>query len=194
MVSLRRHPAQPQLSPRGAWRGVVQRHVRKAAIFGIEWTRPRVRGLLRPGPLRLGPLVSPGLMSPRLTAPKCEIVGIGGLPTGRLLRLDHLVGNALAFAIGYGLFLAIEAKGQLLLHVAGAGPAHQRLDHARLLGLVIELPFPGFGGPRLHRVFGGLEDPCGHCVLGLLRCDGRDATLRQTGGHGALGVFGLSGI
>src|SRR5216684_85776 len=102
------------------------------------------------------------LVGPGFGAPECKIVGIGGLPARRLLRLAHLIGDALTLAIGHGLFLAVEAKGELLLHVAGTGPAHQRLDRLRLLGLIIELPFTGLGGPRLHRVFGGLKDTCGH--------------------------------
>ena len=50
----------------------------------------------------------------------------------------------------------------VLAHVAGRGPAHQRLDRPGLLGLVGELPFPGLRPARLHRVFGGLKDACGH--------------------------------
>src|SRR5580692_3192175 len=82
------------------------------------------------------------LVGPGFAAPERKIVGIGGLPASRLLRLDHLVGNALALAISDRVFPVVEAKGELLLHVAGRGPAHQRLDRSRLLGLVIELPFP----------------------------------------------------
>src|SRR5258708_38944554 len=57
-------------------------------------------------------------MGPGFAAPKREIVGISGLPAGRLLWLDHLVGDALALAIGHGVFLGIEAKAELLPHVA----------------------------------------------------------------------------
>src|SRR6266404_654981 len=103
------------------------------------------------------PLVGPGF-----GAPECEIVGVGGWPAFRLLRLYDLIGNALTLAIGPSLFLGVEAKGEFLLHVAGAGPTHQRFDDGRLLGFKSELPFPGFGGPRLHRVFSGLKDACGH--------------------------------
>src|SRR5665213_4024968 len=87
-------------------------------------------------------------MGPGFAAPECEIVSIGRLPEHRRLRFDDLIGDALALAIRNGFFAGVEADGELLLHVAGAGPAHQWLDHARLLGLVIELPFPGLGGPR----------------------------------------------
>src|SRR6266852_1002220 len=77
-------------------------------------------------------------MGPGLAAPECEIVGIGGLPARRLLRFENLIGNALALAISHRLFLGIEAKAKLLLHVAGAGPAHQGLDRAWLLGFIVE--------------------------------------------------------
>ena len=102
------------------------------------------------------------LMRPGLDALEGEIVGVGDRPLRRILGLDHLVGDALALAIGDRLFLAVEMQGQLLLHVARGGPAHQRLDGPRLLRLVVELPFPGLGPARLHRVLGGLENPCGH--------------------------------
>src|SRR5665647_739354 len=110
------------------------------------------------------------LMGPGLAAPEGKIVGIGGLPASRLLGLDHLIGNALALAIGHRLLLGVEADGELLLHVAGGGPAHQGLDRARLLGFIIELPFLGLGGPRLHRVFGGLKDACGHSIGPREKC------------------------
>src|SRR5439155_12025895 len=47
------------------------------------------------------------------------------------------------------------------------GPAHQRLDLTRLCGLVVEHPFFGVGGARLHRGFRGLVDACGHDVRRL---------------------------
>src|SRR5438477_417608 len=80
------------------------------------------------------------LVGPGLAAPEREIVGIGDLTLRGILRLDHLVGNALALAIGHRVFLGIETQRELLLHVAGRGPAHQGLDRPGLLGLVIELP------------------------------------------------------
>src|SRR5882757_1580355 len=106
---------------------------------------------------------------PGLGAPEREIVGIGDLPVRRILRLDHLIGNALALAIGDRVFLGVEVKRELLLHVAGRGPAHQRLDRPRLLGLIVELPFAGLGTSRLHRVFGGLKNACGHGWSGPVR-------------------------
>src|SRR6476620_15960 len=100
-------------------------------------------------------------VGPGFAAPERKIVGIGDLPLLRILRLDHLVGNALALAISHRIFPAVKAQRELLLHVAGRGPAHQGFDRPGLLGLVIELPFPGLGPPRLHRVFGGLKNACG---------------------------------
>src|SRR5258707_1723376 len=93
------------------------------------------------------------LVGPGFRAPKCEIIGIGGGPARRLLRFNHLIGSALALAIVDRFFLGVEAKGDLLLHVAGAGPAHQRLDHSRLLGFIIEPPLLGYGGGRFHPGF-----------------------------------------
>src|SRR6266700_1132936 len=107
-----------------------------------------------------------GSVRPGLAAPEREIVGVGDLPVQRLLRLDDLVGDALALAIGDRLVLGVEAERDLLLHVTGRGPAHQRLDRTRLLRLVVELPFLGLGPARLHRVLGGLENACGHWTAG----------------------------
>src|SRR6478672_511600 len=108
------------------------------------------------------PVIPTPLMGPGFAASKGEIVGICGLPPSRRLGFDHLVWNALALAIGHRLFLGVESYRELLLHVAGGGPAHQRLDRARLFGIIVKLPFAGLGGPGLHRVFGGLKDACGH--------------------------------
>jgi DNA-binding Lrp family transcriptional regulator len=116
----------------------------------------------RPGSAAQASSASKPLVRPRLDALEGEIVGVGGRPAHRILGLDHLVGNALALAIGDRVFLGVEVQGELLLHVAGRGPAHQGLDRPGLLGLVIELPFPGHGPTRLHRVFGGLKNACGH--------------------------------
>src|ERR1700736_6764207 len=102
------------------------------------------------------------LMRPGFAAPEGEMGGIGNLPMSRSLGFDHLVGNAPALAIGDRVFLGLETQRELLFHVAGRGPAHQRLDRPRLLGFVIQLPFPGLGTPRLHRVFGRLKNACGH--------------------------------
>src|SRR6516165_4304049 len=101
-------------------------------------------------------------MGPGFTAPEREIIGIGHLAMGRLLRLDQLIGDALALAIGDRFLLAVEMKGELLLHVARRGPAHQRLDGAGLLWLVFEPPLIGLGPTRLHRVFRGLKNTSGH--------------------------------
>src|SRR5258708_17744758 len=96
----------------------------------------------------LAPLVGPGF-----DAPKCEIIGIGGWPALRLLRFNHLIGNGPALAIVHGFFLGLEVNVDLPLHVAGAGPAHQRLDHFPLPGLLFAPPVLGFGPPPLSRPF-----------------------------------------
>src|ERR1700674_2715894 len=71
-------------------------------------------------------------MSPGGTARKGEIVGIGHNAALRRLGVEHLVGNAVPLAIADRLFLGVEVQAHLLAGVAGARPAHQRLD---LLGL-----------------------------------------------------------
>jgi hypothetical protein len=67
-----------------------------------------------------------------------------------------------ALAIGHRFLLAGKAQPQLLAHVAGGGPAHQRLDFARLFRLEIEYPGLGIGKAGLHGGLGGLVDTCGH--------------------------------
>src|SRR5262249_40634946 len=60
----------------------------------------------------------------------------------------------------------IETQLHLLTHVARTGPAHERLDLARLFGLVVEHPFLGLGGAGLHCRLRGLVDAGGHgCLL-----------------------------
>src|SRR5215475_11297131 len=108
-------------------------------------------------------------MGPGFAAPEREIVGIGHLAIGRLLWLDQLIRDALALAIGHRLFLAVEIDRELLLHVAGGGPPHQRLDRSRLFRFVFKPPFLGLGSAGLHRVFGRPEDARGHGWLGSLR-------------------------
>src|SRR4249920_2914959 len=65
-------------------------------------------------------------------------------------------------AIGHGLLGSIEDEMHLLLHIGGTRPAHERLDRARLLGLVVEHPFLALGGARLHRGAGWLVNAGGH--------------------------------
>src|SRR5262245_13420648 len=101
-------------------------------------------------------------VGPGLAAAERKIVGIGDLTVGRGLRLDHLVRNALALAIGDRVFLGVEADGELLLHVARGGPAHQGLDRPRLFRLIVELPCFAIRLARLHRVLGRLEDARSH--------------------------------
>src|SRR5258708_2528661 len=121
-----------------------------------------------------------GSVRPGLAAPERKIVGIGDLPVQRLLRLDHLVGDALALAIGDRLVPGMEVQRDLLLHVTGRRPAHQRLDRARLLRLVVELPFLGLGPARLHLVLGGLLNTRGHWLLRPFRLSFRFGSTTST--------------
>src|SRR3569833_1746046 len=110
-------------------------------------------------------------MGPGFAAPERKIVSIGSLPARGLLGLDHLVGNALALTIGDRFFFGLEDDRELLLHVAGTGTYHQRLDCPWLLGLVLELPLLGLSHARLHRGLGGLKDARGHLIdLGKAEC------------------------
>src|SRR5579872_5907675 len=70
--------------------------------------------------------------------------------------------NAVALAIGDRFLGGVEAQVDLLSHVAGARPAHQRLDLARLFRLEIENPFFGLGAARLHGRLGRLIDSRKH--------------------------------
>src|SRR5882724_7814880 len=80
------------------------------------------------------------------TAPgEGEIVRVGERLARRRLGFGELIRNAVARAIGDRLLARFEAQPQLLLHVARRGPAHQRLNRARLLGLIIEHPILGLG-------------------------------------------------
>src|SRR5436190_4660946 len=102
-------------------------------------------------------------MRPRDTPPEGKIVRIGQSAARRgILGLEHLVGDGVALAIGDRFLLGMEAQPHLLLHVGRAGPAHQRLDLARLLRLVIEHPFPDVGGAGLHRGSCRLVDAGNH--------------------------------
>src|SRR3954470_6826893 len=88
----------------------------RAAPSGVCrcWASPRMRRCRCLGYPPERDLVGPGL-----DATEREIVGIGDLTLPGILRLDHLIGNALALAIGHRLFLGIEMQRELLLHVTG---------------------------------------------------------------------------
>src|SRR5581483_208058 len=57
-----------------------------------------------------------------------------------------------------------ESQADLRLHIPRAGPAHQRIDLARGLGLVLEQPLLGAGRARLHGGLGRLVDAGSHCA------------------------------
>src|SRR5262245_56207129 len=109
---------------------------------------------------------------PGIAAVEGEIVGVGDAAPHRRLGLKDLVGDAVALAIGDRLLLTLETQLHLLAHVAGARPAHQRLDLARLFRLVVEHPFLGLGVAGLHRSFRRLVDACDHGPSALVRMDG----------------------
>src|SRR3954451_7712062 len=102
-------------------------------------------------------------MRPRAAALEGEIVGIRqSAARRRRLRLEYLARDAVALAIGDGFLGAVELQVNLLAHVARTGPAHQRLDLARLFGLVVEHPFLRLAGAGLHGSLRGLVDACRH--------------------------------
>src|SRR5262245_19009887 len=96
---------------------------------------------------------STGSMCPCAVAAEAEIVGIGLAHRATWLWLHNAVGDAAAFGVGDRLLLGLEGEADLRLHVARARPAHQRIDLARHLRLVLEEPLLAAGRTRLH---GGL--------------------------------------
>src|SRR4029077_4348257 len=112
----------------------------------------------------LTPLVDLKLMRPGTAPVIGEVIRIRDARALARWGLEHLIGDAMALAIGDRLVLGVEVELHLLLHVARRGPAHQRLDRARLFGLVVEHPFLGLGGPRLHRGAGRFVDAGGHGI------------------------------
>src|SRR5262249_12787042 len=98
------------------------------------------------------------LMRPRSTARRGEVVRIGEAAPDGLMWLGDLVRDAVPLAIRDRLVLRLETQAQLLAHVARRGPAHQRLDLARLGRLVVEHPLLGLGMARLHGGLGRLVD------------------------------------
>src|SRR3954465_9709014 len=130
------------------------------------------------------------LVRPGFAAPECKIVGVRGWSARLLLGLDHLIGNTLALAIGDSLFLGVESQRELLVHVAGTGPAHQRLDFASLLRLIVELPLLCLGSPGLHGVFRRLKYAGSH-GSNPVRMRGMEARGRS-GRNGIETAFGFS--
>src|SRR5499433_532569 len=102
------------------------------------------------------------LVRPGIAAVDGEIVGVGDAAPLSGLGVKDLIGDAVALAIRDRFLGSVEAQVHLLTHVARAGPAHQRLDLARLFRLVVEHPFLGLGCTGLHRGLRGLVDACDH--------------------------------
>jgi hypothetical protein len=89
-------------------------------------------------------------MGPILASAPSEIIGVGlALRPFRRLGFDP-IGDAVTLGIGNGLLLALEGQAQLLLHIGGRGPAHERLGHLRELGLIFEQP-------KVRLAFAGLN-------------------------------------
>src|SRR6185437_2366825 len=129
---------------------------------------------------------SAGLMRPGVAAFEGEIIRIGNTaPRGSFRRLKHLIGEAMALAIGDCLLLGVETQTELLTGVAGRGPAHQRLNRARLRQIEIERPGLGLGEARLHGGLGGLIYARGHDAS-LYGCRSGLATRRTTGRGGRI--------
>src|SRR6202046_5554043 len=103
-------------------------------------------------------------MRPSFAARIGKIVGIRHARLYRRPRLEHLVGDAFALAKRRGFLFGVERQTYLLSHVAGTGPAPQRFDRARLLGLVVERPFLGLGLARLSGRARGLVNAGGPFV------------------------------
>ena len=82
-------------------------------------------------------------MSPGVTALEGKIVRVRHYASFQRYSVSYLVRDAPALAIDNRRFLVVEVQAQLLAHVAGRGPAHQRFDLSRRFRFKIE--HPGFG-------------------------------------------------
>ena len=105
-----------------------------------------------------------GSMRPGRAAVGGEILAIaaGADVRGAGVRLDHLVIQPMFARVILGLLAGLEAQADLALGVVAAGPAHQRVDLARIGGRKVQHPVLGAGGARLHGVAGGLVDADAH--------------------------------
>src|SRR5262245_8732953 len=89
-------------------------------------------------------------MGPVVGSAPFEILRIGLFqqPLGRWL--EQPISDAVALGIGDRLLPGVEGELDLLLHVAGRGPAHQRIGGPPLGRLVVEHPAPGIALAGLH--------------------------------------------
>src|SRR5262249_50334748 len=101
-------------------------------------------------------------MRPGIATVGGEIVGVRQAAAHGRLGLEDLIGNAETLAVGDRFLRSVEAQLHLLTHITRTRPAHQRLDLARLFRLLVEHPFLGLGGARLHRSLRGLVDTRRH--------------------------------
>src|SRR5690625_7430630 len=75
------------------------------------------------------------------------------------------VADTLPLGIVYGCFARIEAEPYLAVHVAGACPAHQRINPARLCRHEFKHPFARVPLARGHRTPRRKIDPAHHRLL-----------------------------
>lgn len=119
-----------------------------------------------------------GSVGPGLLAVEAEIVGVGDDAALGLLGLDHPVRDLVALGVGNRLLERVEAHADLLLHVAGRGIAHHRIDAARLFGIEIQTPLNRVALARLHCGFCRSIDTCRH-PLSPFRPDTGPAAFRR---------------
>src|SRR5688500_11590718 len=81
-------------------------------------------------------------------------------------RLGHFVLDAMLAAVGNRLLFAVERQANLLLRIARAGPAHQRLDRRLLERLERQHPMLRVPVSGLHRRFCRFVDSRFHDASG----------------------------
>ena len=103
-------------------------------------------------------------VAPGLAAVGGEILAIAARADVRAasVRFLHHEFQTMIAGVILGLLAGVEAQADLALGVAAAGPAHQRIDLARVGGRKFQHPALGLGGTGLHRGAGGLIDAHGH--------------------------------
>src|SRR6185437_3949462 len=127
-----------------------------------------------------------------------EIVRIGLCLGHRLVRLEHLIGDAMLLGIGDRLLARVEIELQLLAHVRGTRPAHQRVRRLGALRLVFEQPLPGADLARLHDIAGRSIDARAHSFLSINNrthsARGRSVFVSSPGSQTKTGVVGAAGF
>jgi hypothetical protein len=107
-------------------------------------------------------LVQGGSMGPLFRSARFKIIGIrNGLP-GPRLGIFQPVCYGIFLCISNGFFFRRKAQPHLCSHVAGAGPAHQRINLTRTFGFEFKHPIAGLGEARLRRRFSRAVNACAH--------------------------------